>query len=432
MIAVIKSIAVPVLYAAGIFVFFFSLTGKVRLGLLFLVPLLPLQNVLMRLQYYPFGKDINDIILIGMVLGWFIYANSNNQKLLDKTPYNKILFFYMIFTYIALWRGSYYIGYPAPLNAMDPRLQNWKNYMILPLLFILTLNNIEDKLQMKKLFIVMCVSMLIMNYYTVRQISWMTSWVSRVKISGTFMWLGANEVAAFYATYTFVLIGVLFLIKNKKMKLFLTLLIALNLYCNLFLFSRGAYLATLAGFLFLAIARSRKLIIPIALILIFWQAVLPKEVVERVKETKQEEGRLDESAQTRIILWQQSIEYFKQNPVIGVGFNVFSHLGLKRDAHNVYLRTLAEEGLVGLSFLLLIMAIAIRRGWRLYKNSGDVFFKGLGLGFCACVIAVMAGNFFGDRWSYLPLGAYFWVYLGMVERGNLLQDQRLKTIDQRP
>lgn len=425
MLTFIKSLAPFSLYIAGIAVFFLSVTGRVKFGLWFLVPLIPLQNVMEKLQVFPMGKDFNDILLIGMIIGWAFYKNSQRQPLFAKSTLNKILFFYLIFTYFTLWKGSSYLGLSAPLSPADIRVQNWKNHMMLPLLFLLTFNNLKDKKEIKRLLIFMCLSMFLMNFYMLRQISWMGSWISRTRIHGTFVWLGANEVAAFYATYTFILLGIFLLVKDKILRIMLGILIFQNLYSDLFLFSRGAYLATLAGFFFISIMRKKILLIPIAALLIFWQTVLPPRVIERIQFTEHE-GQLDESAQKRLLLWQQSLEFFKESPLVGAGFNVFQHFGFGADVHNVYLRTLAEQGIVGLGFLLVIIWLAFLKGLRLYRKAEDKFLKGLGLGFAACVIAVTVGNLFGDRWTHLPLAAYFWVFLGMVERGNAiaLSDQR--------
>ena len=424
LLSFVKSVAPFLIYTVAGVVFFLSLSGKVRYGLLFLIPLLPLQNIFMKLQAFPLGKDLNDILLIAMIVGWVVYKNSQKQPIFDNSPCNKILFFYLIFTYITLWYGSSFLGMPAPFSPADPRVQNWKNYMIFPLLFLLVFNNTKNISEIKRLFVFMCISMFLMDYYTVNQIRWISSWFSRPKLNGTFVWLGPNEVAAFYASYTMVLFGVFLFIKEKRWKIVLGVLILLNLYCDLFLFSRGEYMATLAGLLLISIVRQKKLIIPIALLLIFWQVILPKQVVERIKYTEQG-GKLDASAANRLEYWQESINYFKESPLVGTGFNTFVYMGLKRDTHNLFLRTLAEQGIIGLVFLLWIMILALKRGWRLYKNANDNFLKGLGLGFCACVIAVMVGNFFGDRWTYLQLGAYFWVYLGMVERANIITTKEL-------
>ena len=58
--------------------------------------------------------------------------------------------------------------------------------------------------------------------------------------------------------------------------------------------------------------------------------------------------------------------------------------------------------------------------WRLYRSADDALFKGMGLGFVACLISIMITNAFGDRWTYLPLGAYFWVFLGIVTRMHVI------------
>ncbi len=419
-----KDLAPLTLYFVGIIIFFICLTGKVRYGLFFLVPLFPLQNILEKMYPLPLGDNFDDILLIGMMIGWLVSRGSSKEPLMGKSPLNFLLFILFIYTYVSLWQGSFYLGDPPPINPAEPRLQNWKNYMILPLLFFLTANNLKNKEDFKKLFMIMCWSMLLMNFYNVRQVGDMNTWFSRTKVHGTFVWLGANEVAAFYATYTFILIGVFFFEKNVRRKLFLGFIIFLNLYIDLFMFSRGEYIATVLGFFLIAVIRKRILIVPIILLLVFWQAILPKAVIERLTFSE-EEGQLDQSAQIRLNIWQESFVYIKENPVFGLGFNVFSHIGEQRDTHNIFLKTFSEQGIIGLTLLLSILGISFNRGLRLYSRADDKFLKGLGLGFAACVLAVIAGNCFGDRWSHTPLAVFFWVYLGMVERGNNLVDQEL-------
>lgn len=107
-----------------IFIFLFSiavgfiilLLGRVDLGLLFLVPLFPLRNVVENLHQMPFGKDLIDIILIAMLVGWVIKAVSNRNKIIEFSPFNKLILFLFITTYISLWRGSFYLELPAPIS----------------------------------------------------------------------------------------------------------------------------------------------------------------------------------------------------------------------------------------------------------------------------------------------------------------------------
>jgi O-antigen ligase len=114
---------------------------------------------------------------------------------------------------------------------------------------------------------------------------------------------------------------------------------------------------------------------------------------------------------------------FKQYPKFGSGFNGFSIAHANEhwsDTHNFYLKTLCEQGIIGCFLLLLVLVGALRSGWKLFRIGGTAFQRGLGLGFFGCVIAHIVTNIFGDRFSYFEMGAYFWVFWGLVDRGMLM------------
>jgi len=426
-IAAIKNLAPLPLYLAVVIVAFASLFGKTRWGLFLWAFLFPLQNIIEKLHQFPLGKDLNDITLIAILLGWVFLSLSKQERFIQPSALNKLLIFMAIYTYFSLWQGSSFLGLPAPIDISDVRVQAWKNYMIFPLLFFITANNIKNEKQLKWLLIVMVLSMFLMNYYTVNQLRWRGSIESRARFQGTFSYLGPNEVAAFYATYTFVLAGIFLFIKEKLMRIFLLGAILPNIYCILFLFSRGAYLATLVGSSFLSFFKNKALFILFIILAFSWQAILPSQVIERINQTKTESGELDPSAQKRLIMWNQSVELFKQNPITGAGFYTIPYFGFELgDTHNIFVKVAAEQGIIGLGILLLIFFFSLRSGWRLYKKAKSNLLRGLGLGFCACVVAVMVGNFFGDRWTHTPLGAYYWIFLGLVESGNIITRQQLQ------
>jgi hypothetical protein len=62
------------------------------------------------------------------------------------------------------------------------------------------------------------------------------------------------------------------------------------------------------------------------------------------------------------------------------------------------------------------MLRALFSGFRLFLKGATLFDRGLGLGFTGCVLAAMATNLFGDRWSYFEIGAYFWLIWAVVDR----------------
>ena len=91
-----------------------------------------------------------------------------------------------------------------------------------------------------------------------------------------------------------------------------------------------------------------------------------------------------------------------------------------KDTHNIYMKILAEQGIVGIFIILLLFGLAFKSSYYLYKNAHDAFLKGLGLGFIACLAATMLTNTFGDRWTFLQIGSFFWVILALVERGKII------------
>lgn len=427
MVSLVNNIALYSVYIIGIVIFLISISGRPKYGIFLLVPLLPLQNVLNKIQQLPFGKDFNDILLVGILIGCLVYNYLHQRNLRIKSPLTYFFILYIIFTYFSLWRGSIFLRLPAPISPLDTRVQNWKNYIFFFLLFFSIYTCIDNKKDAKRLLSLMCLAILLNDYYVIKQISWITAWWNRFKISGTFAFLGVNEVASFFATYNFVLIGLVCFIKNKFQKLILRIIVILNLYCILFMYSRAAYLATLAGFLIISILRCRWLLIFLIVFVLSWQTLVPLSVKQRIEFTETE-GQLDQSAQKRIQIWNECLWLFGQNPILGTGYNTFIKLGYKMDAHNIYVRTLVEQGILGLFFLLLTLVLAFKRSWRLFRISKDELWKGLGLGMTTCVVALLISNFFGDRWTPLPLGAFFWVFLGMVERGNIIADKEVKIL----
>ena len=118
------------------------------------------------------------------------------------------------------------------------------------------------------------------------------------------------------------------------------------------------------------------------------------------------------------------MEIFKENSMVGIGFGVFRTLGYDLgDTHNIYVKILVEQGLVGLLIFLLVILAFMIEGFRLYKKGDDDFSKGLGLGLFVCMFVLSVNNFFGDRWSYFELSGYLWIFAGLVARLNIISSE---------
>jgi O-antigen ligase len=178
-------------------------------------------------------------------------------------------------------------------------------------------------------------------------------------------------------------------------------------------------LATVVVLLVFGLIKQRILLVMLVVVAFSWQVLLPQTVVERVMMTETPSGALESSAAQRVILWERALDLFERSPVAGVGMKGFALSavgGRYTNAHNLYIETLAEQGIIGLLLLLAVMLRALYSSWRLYRVAEADFDRGLALGMVGCSLAMMVTNIFGDRWSYFEIGAYYWVLWGIVDR----------------
>lgn len=417
---------VPVsLYALGIILFLMGFQKKGHWALLFLTFIIPLRNIIEKIQDFPFGNQYLDILIIGVMASLFFSQMSQRKEVFVKSSLNTIIVVLVCYTFLSLMQGSHYLYGNFFSIFEDNRIKDWKNFCLMPLLFFLTINQVTDKKWVIYILLSMVAANILMDYYTVGQIHAYSSLVSREKITGTFQFLGPNEVAAFFNEYTIIMLGICLCTRTQKVRWFLLAMICANTFCILFLYSRGAYLGYGAGMFVLFAIKNKKLLIPLILVGVFWQALLPEKAVERVKETKNEYGQLDESSERRIQIWQQGLDLFKKNPITGIGFNVFGYLGFDlKDTHNIYVKFLVEQGVVGLIIFLIVIFCFFKMGYILYKKGeGDDLAQGMGVGLMACIAVILVNNMFGNRWMYFELSAYLWIFTGLVGRMIILQEK---------
>ncbi len=372
---------------------------------------------------FPFGKDIMDIYML--VFLFIIALNRKDYSLRDKFV-DKAIILLIFTTYSALWVGSFKLGLPYPISLNNEQFVMWKNFVMLPLLYFISINIINKRHQIFLLVWIMVTALVLMDINFYQNTKWFSyeHFVETNRAAGsTFSYLGPNEIAAFYAQITMFLIGVYLCDKARFRRLFFFGVISFNFYCLLYLFSRGGYLSALVGLMFLGATKKRLILVLLLLLFLSWKVVLPNAVVERIEMTITEEG-LDHSSYSRIEMWSKAMESVAINPLTGIGFGNTRYLGIKsekgvrRSVHNGYLKVLVEQGIIGLSIFLIVFYAALRKGWELYQNAEDPQMKGLGLGFVAMIIANLVGNLTGDKWSYFNAMGYFWILFGLVVKAN--------------
>jgi O-antigen ligase len=112
-------------------------------------------------------------------------------------------------------------------------------------------------------------------------------------------------------------------------------------------------------------------------------------------------------------LWERAISYFKESPVLGIGLDTFRHKeGMI--THSLYMKMLAEQGIVGFCIYLFFISVVLRQSMNLYRHGRSELGRGIGLGVFLCSIVHLVGSVTGDQSMYYNLMAIFWVFVGIL------------------
>src|SRR3989338_6215309 len=122
MLGFVKSLAPQFIYFLGVVAFVMALGGKVRWSLAFVVFLLPLRNVIDRLQDFPLGTKFLTVIILAMVIGWFVSKMGHVKELFALSSLNKISILLIVYMFISLQQGNHYLNINAIFDISDPRV----------------------------------------------------------------------------------------------------------------------------------------------------------------------------------------------------------------------------------------------------------------------------------------------------------------------
>jgi len=385
--------------------------------LLALIFLAPLQNIYLG-KIPSLGGGIN--ILNVLMLFSFVSVFSIKETSF-RTDLVKLIIFLFV-SYVISWvNAGLYLGW------YDPESKGvLKDFFFSFLFFFTVYRGCKTVSQLKKVFYATVLPLPYMFKVFYTNLSWMgfSHYSDKLRYNGgTFMMLGSNEINAFYATYTFVIFSVAISIESKPIKYFLYVVSILNVYCIIYGFSRGAYLAFIVGlivwsFVFSKIRHLFLVIILVLVIITVGGSILPRATVERFEMSFTDEEDRDKSAESRIEFWELAFDYYLQNPILGIGYRNFPKVNPARlDTHNYYVKVMVENGTVGLLALFLFLMACWKKIRELASVAKDPFLKFFAMGMIPCFIAILVGNLFGDRFTHGPLISYFFVYMAVICRG---------------
>ena len=161
----------------------------------------------------------------------------------------------------------------------------------------------------------------------------------------------------------------------------------------------------------------------------YFAYLAPSDAVDRIETVTSGQQRTTNEGRTTI--WQVGLRMFEANPVAGVGAGNFQdssiHYVLEPGAvfrtdqivnepavaHNTYLETLAETGIVGGVALLFLLGFALRCAWRAARISarlGELGVEILSRALIPALVGIFAGNFFISN----QLSKQMWLLMGLA------------------
>ncbi|MCL4267305.1 MAG: O-antigen ligase family protein [Anaerolineae bacterium] len=202
----------------------------------------------------------------------------------------------------------------------------------------------------------------------------------------------------------------------------------------IFTFSRGGFLALVVVLVLMIVRESLKplqILLSLALLFVVWQFI-PANYTERLYTTMNllpgsgEDARNEVSFRGRtsevLVAWQ----IFADHPVMGVGLGNYNHyyqayaqpLGWDnrreaRSAHNLYLETAAETGLIGLAAFGLIVGMAF---WR--ANQAQKMLMRAGhydeAAMAFALMVALVGYLVASNFLHGAFPRYFWLLIGIL------------------
>ena len=195
--------------------------------------------------------------------------------------------------------------------------------------------------------------------------------------------------------------------------------IVVSLYATV---TRGAYLATAAGIIFIALVRNKKLLVPLLVLIILVFLFAPPYVQDRLRSIVD----LNHPENTsRLMLWKAGLEIFADHPIVGVGDIDLHELFVQYippgpsipwgHEHNVLLQLLVTIGALGTAAVVALFIRIIVTEWRIYKRVKDDWLAGsFVLGALAVIVGIHVMGL--TEWSFgdQEVALLLWTTVGLA------------------
>lgn len=355
---------------------------------------------------------IEDFLLIIIGISWFFRkALDKESGLFLQTPLNKPIFYYILTCLLAT-------GFGILDTRINPKTGMFfvLKYIEYFIVFFMVISHVQDEKQVKRFVFCLFLTCLIVSILGISQIP------GGGRVSAPFEG-EVGEPNTFGGYLVFVLaiaLGLIYQLKDIRLKISLGVLIAVIIPPMLFTGSRASYLAFIPMIFVLAMMmKNRAIIIGVMLSLIIISPLfLPTVVKDRVMHTfnqPEEPGQfqvgdlhIDTSTSARLRSWAKAITDWPNHPILGYGVTGYSFV----DAQ--FPRVLAETGIVGLLVFISLLVSIFKMAVANYRQVTTPFAKGICMGYIAGFIGLIFHALGANTFIIVRVMEPFWFFTGIV------------------
>ncbi|MCL5271474.1 MAG: O-antigen ligase family protein [bacterium] len=380
----------------------------------FYVFFLPLQYIQEKIPKGPTGVNYANVMMILMALGWIFHRLARGRRVVLPSPLNLPMALFLAWTYFGVVWGT--LSQPEVTFEMGNKfyLQFANGF----LMFWFALHLLGTRRAARgAIFAIALVAPLVFRVFY-SQLHSILVWHYRddLRINGPFVYVGSNELGAFFVYAAIFLLIYAFWRQRLWQRLYFLGAAAMYIYGILFSYSRGSQLAFIVALGLAASVRYRFVLLLMAVAWLTMPMWVPPSVKDRWDMTEQN-GQLDPSAASRSTFWKVAWDIFLEHPVTGSGLGTFKILNpYHMDAHNIYMRVLAEQGAIGLGLLVAIWVTILRIAHLLWRRAPEPHDRHVGFCLLIATLGLMIANVFGDRFSHYVMIGQFWVLVGLAAR----------------
>lgn len=361
---------------------------------------------------------LDDLLLVLIAFGWLARVAAHKElSFVRKTPLNRWIFFYMMScvfsTMVGMMFGrvDYITGFFFVVKYIE--------YFVV---FFVAANFITERKHIVQFLIGILGTFFIVLMVALAQVP------AGGRITAPFEGKGGepNTLGGYAVLLLAIVIGLLLNLNAsvpKKIKTYLVILAGLSVMIILFTGSRGSWLAIMPMFGTFVVLSKKRLVMIICLAIFgaLFPIIAPKSVKERFAYTFEKQDNewskmqekvggvtLDTSTSERVSSWRDGFNAFTKHMILGYGITGWRFL----DAQ--YIKTLVEQGVLGLFAFLGMIYMIIKSTFKIHRNSNDELFKGISLGVVAGTIGMLAHGISTNTFIIVRIMEPFWFLVAMV------------------